>query len=92
VGTRTQGLYGGFDARMGGHQDEQRLWAEAPYLPQQGDAVHAGHSEVADDELEFARFKDLERFFGGLGGADVVALVAQYVDQAVSARGVIVDD
>ena len=84
-----------FDGRRdrGVGRDHQHLHAEpaALDLADEFQAVHAGHLQVGDDDVDRPLGQPAERFDGAGARGDVVAGVAQHVGHGFAGRGVVVD-
>ena len=72
VGAVAQRLQGDLDIVDGGHHDDRHVGILFLGALEEGDAVHLGHHQVGEDEIEFlARFEQGHGFdaAGGLPGA-----------------------
>ena len=56
------------------------------------ETVHAGEPDVEKNDFEIAASDAFERFFRGLGGFDVIALVAEDRRERFSNAGFVVND
>src|SRR5262249_34399250 len=56
------------------------------------EAIHTGKPDVEKNDFEIAARGTFERFFGGLGGFDVITLVAEDRRKRFANAGFVVDD
>ena len=58
----------------------------------QFEAVHAGHLEVGEDDVDLALAEEVEGFGAAGGGGDVVAHLGDGLGEGLAAGAVVVDD
>ncbi len=81
-----------FVRARGEDDDRGRLIAgNLAYLPHDFDAVHVGHHEVEEDEVEIVRAGEVERLGAVAGLADAVAVLQLRAEEAPHV-GFIIDD
>src|SRR5687767_10511268 len=74
------------------HHDDERAPALLPVVPQEGEAVHLRHADVAQHEVERLRDRPVERALAVLLGGDGVAGVGQQETEALAEPRLVVDE
>ena len=85
------GLDGGLDRAVAGHQDYHNLRVIGPDVPQQFEAVAVGHGDVRDNQVELGGLEAIDGLGDAGGNSDVVALEFQEASQTVEDYLVVID-
>ena len=91
VGSAVEGVDGGVDGAVGGDDDEGDVGGHVLGSLEDVDAVHAGHFDVAEDEVGAVVFEGGESLDAVGGGGDLVALVAEDFLEGVAYAFLVVD-
>src|SRR5258708_5258610 len=83
-------LHGALHHRAGGHQDQGNVDVAGAHRPQQLDAVHARHGDVADHQVELPALERLDRLPAVAGSLDVKARRGQGASQHPQQRLLVV--
>ena len=86
------GLDRGADGSLGGHEDDREGRLQLPEVSHQLEAVHAGHADVTDDDVEREAATRLER--RGAAGRELAPRVAPAEDVGDGERHlvIVIDD
>jgi hypothetical protein len=92
VGALPHGGEGAVLGAVAAHHDEQRGAALRPVPPEEGDAVHLGHPDVAQDQVERLRLRAPERLLRIAFGERLVARLLEQEGERLAQTSVIVND
>jgi hypothetical protein len=85
-------LHRGGDLRHTGEHDEGHIGPPAVHLPEEGEAVHLGHVEIADDEGHFALVLQQDQRLPPIGGLERrESLGQEHLGESPPDLGIVVD-